>query len=119
MTSELAVTPSIWQGESAFTLCFLLTLQAQARLHLRKYAEAETILLSVMEQTNSSQREALHQLSILYSHLNRTSEAVKYIKLAIRTCSETEISCVPIHAFHGDLSKDLEDLDAAILVSSA
>lgn len=70
-----------------------------------------------MEQTNSSRREVLHQLANLYSHINRTADAVRYIQLALDTCTPADLTCAPIHAFHGDLAKDMNDLDSAILVS--
>jgi len=92
--------------------------QAQAHVHLRRFSEAEELLLTVMKQSNSSHREVCHQLATLYSHLNRTTEAVEYIQLALSTCTPADISCASVYAFHGDLSKDLEDLDSAISVSS-
>ncbi|CAL8077672.1 unnamed protein product [Orchesella dallaii] len=88
---------------------------AQAHVHQKKFNEAEEILLTIMEQTNSSRREVLHQLANLYSHINRTADAVRYIQLALDTCTPTDLTCAPIHAFHGDLAKDMNDLDAAIL----
>lgn len=100
-------------------LLFVLTknrFQAQAHVHQKKFNEAEEILLTIMEQTNSSRREVLHQLANLYSHINRTADAVRYIQLALDTCTPTDLTCAPIHAFHGDLAKDMNDLNSAILV---
>ncbi|CAG7718642.1 unnamed protein product [Allacma fusca] len=89
---------------------------AQTYVHQRKYNEAESLLLTVMEQSNSSRREVFHQLATLYSqHLNRTNDAFRYLKMAVETCLPFDITCAPLYALTGDLYKDIDDLDSAIL----
>ena len=92
--------------------------QAQTYVYQRKYNEAESLLLTVMEQSNSSRREVFHQLATLYSqHLNRTNDAFRYLKMAVETCQLYDVTCAPLFALTGDLYKDIDDLDSATMVS--
>ncbi|XP_076346321.1 protein O-mannosyl-transferase TMTC1-like isoform X2 [Tachypleus tridentatus] len=85
---------------------------AQLLLQERSFEEAESALLSVIKG-NQSFYEAYHQLAILYTHINRSAEGLERILQAIKLCSTTKTSCAQLYVCHGDILKDLKDLNAA------
>ncbi|CAG2116039.1 unnamed protein product [Medioppia subpectinata] len=70
------------------------------------------MLYSVIN-TNSSHRDAYHQLAILHSQLNKTTEALDSIVKALTLCSPDDISCAHLYVEHGDILRDLRDWQSA------
>ncbi|GFY54200.1 protein O-mannosyl-transferase TMTC1 [Trichonephila inaurata madagascariensis] len=85
---------------------------AQVLMQERSFQQAEQLLQSVIRE-NITHRDALHQLSILYSQVNRTTEALEHILKSLNLCSFTETACAQLHADHGDILKDLKQYDDA------
>ncbi|XP_055930176.1 protein O-mannosyl-transferase TMTC1-like [Argiope bruennichi] len=85
---------------------------AQVLMQERSFQQAETLLQSVIKE-NNTHRDALHQLSLLYSQVNRTTEALEHILKSLNLCSSSEVSCAQLHADHGDILKDLKQWDDA------
>ncbi|KAK8763592.1 hypothetical protein V5799_033799 [Amblyomma americanum] len=86
--------------------------QAQLLMRLRSFRGAEDLLLEAVS-TNTSHREALHTAALLYNLTNRTAEALDYILKALALCAVDDRSCARIHADHGDILKDMDDLDSS------
>uniref|UniRef100_T1J4S4 dolichyl-phosphate-mannose--protein mannosyltransferase n=1 Tax=Strigamia maritima TaxID=126957 RepID=T1J4S4_STRMM len=85
---------------------------AQVMLHEQHLRDAENMLLSVV-QMNETQRDALRQLALLYSHENRTTEALEYILRALKACHNNDTTCAQLHAEHANILKDMDDMDTA------
>ncbi|KAG8194872.1 hypothetical protein JTE90_029163 [Oedothorax gibbosus] len=85
---------------------------AQVLMQERSFQQAEVLLLSVI-QDNTTHRDALHQLSLLYSQVNRTTEALEHILKSLNLCSSSEVSCAQMHVDHGDILKDMKNWDDA------
>ncbi|CAN7937705.1 unnamed protein product, partial [Ixodes hexagonus] len=85
---------------------------AQLMMRQRSFRTAEDLLLEAVHR-NASHREALHQTALLYNHTNRTAEALDYILRALRLCAVDDRSCARLHAEHGDILKDLDDLSSS------
>ncbi|CAN8027898.1 unnamed protein product, partial [Ixodes persulcatus] len=85
---------------------------AQLMMRQRSFRTAEDLLLEAVHR-NGSHREALHQTALLYNHTNRTAEALDFILRALRLCAVDDRSCARLHAEHGDILKDLDDLSSS------
>ncbi|XP_076350107.1 protein O-mannosyl-transferase TMTC1-like isoform X3 [Tachypleus tridentatus] len=85
---------------------------AQLLIQERSFYDAEVLLQSVIN-INATYREAYHQLAILFIETNRTSEGFESILQALRLCHVTDKSCALLYVCHGDLVKDMNDLDTA------
>ncbi|XP_064476888.1 protein O-mannosyl-transferase TMTC1-like [Ornithodoros turicata] len=85
---------------------------AQLMMRQRCFQAAEDLLLATVAR-NGSNRDALHQTALLYNHTNRTTEALEYILRALQLCSVDDRSCAQLHAEHGDILKDLNDLNSS------
>lgn len=85
---------------------------AQVLMQERSFLQAEQLLLEAVS-SNLTHRDALHQLSLLYSQVNKTTEALEQILKALNLCSSSDTSCAQLHADHGDILKDLKYLDDA------
>ncbi|XP_054722194.1 protein O-mannosyl-transferase TMTC1-like isoform X2 [Uloborus diversus] len=85
---------------------------AQVLMQERSFQQAEQLLQSVVQQ-NSTHRDALHQLSLLYSQINRTTEALEHILKSLNLCSSSEVACAQLHVDHGDILKDMKQWDDA------
>ncbi|KAK8776161.1 hypothetical protein V5799_030494 [Amblyomma americanum] len=86
--------------------------QAQLLMRLRNFSGAEYILLEVIDR-NNSHKEALHTAALLYNLTNRTAEAIEHILKALKLCAIDDRSCAKIHADHGDILKDIDDLNSS------
>ncbi|XP_022243209.1 transmembrane and TPR repeat-containing protein 1-like [Limulus polyphemus] len=85
---------------------------AQLLMQERSFYQAEELLLSVLNN-NATYREAFHQLAVLFIHTNKTSEGLENILQALRLCHVTDKSCAQLYVSHGDLMKDMGDLETA------
>jgi len=85
---------------------------AQLLIQQKNFSRAEQMLYSVIN-TNSSHRDAYHQLAILYSQLNKTTEALDSIVKALTLCSPDDLSCAHLYVEHGDILRDLRDWQSA------
>ncbi|XP_054162010.1 protein O-mannosyl-transferase TMTC1-like isoform X2 [Oppia nitens] len=85
---------------------------AQLLIQQKNFSRAEQMLYSVIN-TNSSHRDAYHQLAILYSQVNKTTEALDYIVKALTLCSPDDITCAHLYVEHGDILRDLRDWQSA------
>ncbi|CAL1276414.1 unnamed protein product [Larinioides sclopetarius] len=85
---------------------------AQVLMQERSFQQAEMLLQSVIQE-NNTHRDALHQLSLLYSQVNRTTEALEHILKSLNLCSSSETACAQLHADHGDILKDLKQWEDA------
>ncbi|KAK8768939.1 hypothetical protein V5799_014596 [Amblyomma americanum] len=83
---------------------------AQLLIRLRSFRAAEGLLLEIIHR-NDTHREALHTAALLCNHTNRTVQAIDYILKALKLCSVDDSSCARIHSDHGDILKDLGDLN--------
>ncbi|XP_076355794.1 protein O-mannosyl-transferase TMTC1-like isoform X1 [Tachypleus tridentatus] len=85
---------------------------AQLLTQERSFNQAEILLLSVIN-SNATYREAYYQLAIIFIQTNRTSEGLENILRALRLCHVNEKSCAQFYVSHGDIMKDMEDLETA------
>nr|XP_054929071.1 protein O-mannosyl-transferase TMTC1-like isoform X2 [Dermacentor andersoni] len=85
---------------------------AQLLIRLRSFRVAEELLVDVIEN-NSTDRAALHTAALLYNHINRTVEALDYVLKALELCDVDDLLCARIHSDHGDILKDLGDLNSS------
>ncbi|XP_037781151.1 protein O-mannosyl-transferase TMTC1-like [Penaeus monodon] len=90
----------------------LLSPQARVKLQQRSYVESEGLLRLVLAQ-NPHHQEALFQLSLLYTHTNRTQDALSLARLAAHNCSRPPTLCAHLHAHYGDLLNDRNNVDQA------
>ncbi|KAK4308019.1 hypothetical protein Pmani_020270 [Petrolisthes manimaculis] len=74
--------------------------------------ESEELLRHVLFQDPSHQ-EALFQLSLLYTHTNRTQDARTVAHRATHNCSSPPTLCARFHAHYGDLMNDMHNTEAA------
>lgn len=85
---------------------------AQVNLQEQNIKEAEKLLREVVS-ANDTHRDALRQLALLYSHLNKTTEALDYIIRALKICNANDSTCAQLHAEHANILKDMNDMDTA------
>ncbi|XP_047480657.1 protein O-mannosyl-transferase TMTC1-like [Penaeus chinensis] len=85
---------------------------ARVKLQQRSYVESEGLLRLVLAQSPHHQ-EALFQLSLLYTHTNRTQDALSLARLAAHNCSRPPTLCAHLHAHYGDLLNDRNNVDQA------
>ncbi|ROT61332.1 putative transmembrane and TPR repeat-containing protein 1-like [Penaeus vannamei] len=85
---------------------------ARVKLQQRSYVESEGLLRLVLSQ-NPHHQEALFQLSLLYTHTNRTQDALSLARLAAHNCSRPPTLCAHLHAHYGDLLNDRNNVDQA------
>ncbi|XP_069160771.1 protein O-mannosyl-transferase TMTC1-like [Procambarus clarkii] len=85
---------------------------ARVKLQQRSYLESEELLQKVLDQSPGHQ-EALFQLSLLYTHTNRTQDALILAQQAAHNCSRPPYLCARLHAHYGDLLNDRHNVDEA------
>ncbi|XP_042210094.1 protein O-mannosyl-transferase TMTC1-like [Homarus americanus] len=85
---------------------------ARVKLQQRSYLESEDLLRQVLDQSPGHQ-EALFQLSLLYTHTNRTQDALTLAYRAAHNCTRPPRLCAHLHAHHGDLLNDRHSVDEA------
>ncbi|XP_069160984.1 protein O-mannosyl-transferase TMTC1-like [Procambarus clarkii] len=85
---------------------------ARVKLQQRSYLESEELLQKVLDQSPGHQ-EALFQLSLLYTHINRTQDALILAQQAAHNCSRPPYLCARLHAHYGDLLNDRHNVDEA------
>ncbi|KAG7158886.1 O-mannosyl-transferase TMTC1-like 1 [Homarus americanus] len=85
---------------------------ARVKLQQRSYLVSEDLLRQVLDQAPGHQ-EALFQLSLLYTHTNRTQDALALAQQAAHNCSRPPNLCARLHAHYGDLLNDRHNVDEA------
>ncbi|KAK8746862.1 hypothetical protein OTU49_016865 [Cherax quadricarinatus] len=85
---------------------------ARVKLQQRSYLESEGLLRKVLDQSPGHQ-EALFQLSLLYTHTNRTQDALTLAQQAAHNCSRPPNLCARLHAHYGDLLNERHSVDEA------
>ncbi|XP_050687850.1 protein O-mannosyl-transferase TMTC1-like [Eriocheir sinensis] len=85
---------------------------ARVKLQQRSYQESEELLRQVLQNEPSNQ-EALFQLSLLFTHTNRTQDALNLAQRAAHACSRPPTLCARLHAHHGDLLNDRHSVNEA------
>ena len=64
-------------------------------------------------------REARFHLSLLYSHTNRSTEALAQAQLALRACAAPALLCADLHAHLADVHNERGQRGAAQQVRAA
>ncbi|XP_069157258.1 protein O-mannosyl-transferase TMTC1 [Procambarus clarkii] len=85
---------------------------ARVKLQQRNYHQSEELLREVLNQA-PGQQEALFQLSLLYTHTNRTQDALVLAQQAAHNCSIPPTLCAHLLAHYGDLLSDKHNIDEA------
>ncbi|XP_076333410.1 protein O-mannosyl-transferase TMTC1-like [Tachypleus tridentatus] len=85
---------------------------AQLMILERSFHKAEALLKSIID-TNTTYRDAYHQLGVLLIETNRTSEGLENILQTIHLCHVADTSRAQFYVYHGDLMKDMGDLETA------
>ncbi|XP_042240154.1 protein O-mannosyl-transferase TMTC1-like [Homarus americanus] len=85
---------------------------ARVKLQQRSYLESEKLLRHVLDQ-DPAHLEALFQLSLLYTHTNRSQDALSLAHRAAHNCSKPPTLCARLHAHYGDLLNDRHSIDQA------
>ncbi|XP_066948816.1 protein O-mannosyl-transferase TMTC1-like [Macrobrachium rosenbergii] len=86
---------------------------ARVKLQQRNYLESEILLQDVLDQ-EPGHKEALFQLSVLYTQTNRTSQAFLVATHAAQGCLAPAALCAHLHAHYGDLLKDRQEIERAM-----
>ena len=90
----------------------LLFLQARVQLQRKQYDTTEAILTAVLQE-EPTYPEALLQLSLLYAHTNRSTEALNIASSAAKSCTYPLSVCAHLLAHKADLLRAGHSTDAA------
>lgn len=84
---------------------------AELLIQEKYFQQAEVLLSSIHYHVN--QRDALHEISLLYTQINKTTMALDYISKALNLCDKNDKKCAQLHSYQGDILKDMKNLEAS------